>query len=90
VVLANVTRRLGAQSGSLWMIKDIAAIAHRPMTSGRLGEWIASQILDIELQPSTVAAAIDGHSRSGPLQGHSVNIKWYLKREGLLDTSESD
>src|ERR1035437_1979762 len=68
---------------------EIAALMHRPMTSGHLGEWIASEIFDIELEPSAVAAGIDGSFRSGPLQGQTVNIKWYLKREGLLDTSES-
>jgi hypothetical protein len=69
---------------------EIAAIIHRPMTSGHLGEWIASQIFDVELEPIAVAAAIDGKFRSGPLQGRRVNIKWYLKREGLLDMSEPD
>jgi hypothetical protein len=70
--------------------EEIAAITHRPMTAGHLGEWVASQVFDIELEPSAAAAAIDGRFRSGPLQGRTVNIKWYLKREGLLDTSESD
>lgn len=70
--------------------EQIAAITRRPMTSGHLGEWIASRIFDIELESSAVAAAIDGHFRSGPLQGRTVNVKWYLKREGLLDTTESD
>lgn len=69
--------------------EEIAAITHRPMTSGHLGEWIAAQIFDIQLEPSAVAAGIDGVFRSGPLQGRTVNIKWYLKREGLLDTSQS-
>jgi hypothetical protein len=68
---------------------EIAAIMCRPMTSGYLGEWIASQIFDIELDLSAVAAGIDGIFRSGPLRGQTVNVKWYLKREGLLDTSES-
>ena len=68
---------------------EIATIMHRPMTSGHLGEWIASQIFDIALEASAVAEGIDGSFRSGPLQGQTVNIKWYLKREGLLDTSDS-
>jgi hypothetical protein len=59
------------------------------MTSGHLGEWIAAQVFDIELEASAVAAGIDGHFRSGPLRGRTVNVKWYLKREGLLDTSET-
>jgi hypothetical protein len=69
--------------------KEIAAIIHRPMTSGHLGEWIAAQIFGIELEVSAVAAGIDGTFRSGPLQGATVNVKWYLKQEGVLDTSES-
>jgi hypothetical protein len=68
---------------------ELAQLMQRPMTSGHLGEWIAAQVFDIELEASAVAASIDGRFRSGPLQGRSVNIKWYLKREGLLDTTES-
>jgi hypothetical protein len=68
----------------------IAAIIQRPMTSGHLGERIAAQIFDIELHASAVNAAFDGHFRSGPLQGRTVDVKWYLKREGLLDTSASE
>jgi hypothetical protein len=67
----------------------LAQLIHRPMTSGHLGEWIAAQVFDIELEASAVAAGIDGRFRSGPLQGQTVNIKWYLKREGMLDTTES-
>jgi hypothetical protein len=68
---------------------ELARLMHRPMTSGHLGEWIAAQVFDIELEASAVAADIDGRFRSGPLQGRTVNIKWYLKREGVLDTAES-
>ncbi|WP_029429558.1 hypothetical protein [Blastococcus sp. URHD0036] len=64
---------------------EIAARIGRPMTSGHLGEWIAAEIFDVELEQSASAAAWDGHFRSGPLQGRSVNVKWYLRREGILD-----
>lgn len=67
----------------------LARLIRRPMTSGHLGEWIAALVFDIELEASAVAAGIDGRFRSGPLHDQSVNIKWYLKREGLLDTTES-
>ncbi len=70
-----------------------AVIAHvigRPMTSGHLGEWIAAEIFDIELDQSATATAIDGRFRSGALGGRSVNVKWYLKREGLLDMTSAD
>lgn len=70
--------------------EKIAAIIQRPMTAGHLGEWLAARIFGIELEPSAVAAAIDGRFTSGPLQGRTVNVKWYLKREGLLDLTDSD
>ena len=59
------------------------------MTSGHAGEWIASRLFDIELETSASAAAIDGRFRSGPLAGRTTNVKWYLKREGLLDMTKS-
>jgi hypothetical protein len=68
---------------------EIAGVMGRPMASGHLGEWIASQIFGIQLEPSAVAAGIDGRFRAGPLDGQTVNVKWYLKREGLLDLSDS-
>jgi hypothetical protein len=67
----------------------IAAIIGRPMTSGHLGEWIAAQVFNIALEDTAVAPAFDGRFRSGPLMGKTVNVKWYLKREGVLDMTES-
>ena len=64
---------------------EIAAHIGRPMTSGHLGEWIAAEIFHVELEHSAAAAARDGHFRFGPLQGRSVNVKWYFRREGILD-----
>ena len=60
----------------------IGALINRPMTAGHAGEWIASRISDIELEPSATTKAI------GPLAGRSVNVKWYLKRENVLDMTE--
>lgn len=68
---------------------EIAAIIERPMTSGHLGEWIASRVFDIQLERSAAARGIDGRFRSGLLSGKSVNVKWYLKREGILDLADS-
>lgn len=68
----------------------IAQVINRPMTSGHLGEWIASRVFDIELEASASKASIDGRFRTGPLQGKSVNVKWYTKREGLLDMISAD
>ncbi|MFI7148969.1 hypothetical protein ACIBO2_28985 [Nonomuraea sp. NPDC050022] len=65
----------------------IAAIIQRPMTAGHLGEWIVAQVFGIALETSAVASAVDGRFTSGPLRGRTVNAKWYLKREGLLDVT---
>jgi hypothetical protein len=42
-----------------------------------------SSFFDIEVEPSAAAPGIDGRFRSGPLHGLSVNIKWYMKHQGL-------
>jgi hypothetical protein len=68
---------------------EIASVIGRPMTSGHLGEWLAHKIFAVELAPVATAAAIDGRFISGPLAGRTVNVKWYLKREGLLDVADS-
>ena len=67
---------------------SIAKIIDRPVTAGHLGEWIASQIFDITLEESAATQGFDGRFRSGTLRGCTVNIKWYMKRTGLLDTTE--
>jgi hypothetical protein len=68
--------------------KQIAALIQKPVTAGHLGEWIAAQIFDIELETSAVTTATDGRFKTGSLQGRTVNVKWYLKREGLIDITE--
>lgn len=84
--VARIARLLSERNA----IDDAIAVAiQRPMTAGHLGEWIAAQVFGIELEQSAVTAAIDGHFHFGPLRGCTVNVKWYLKQEGLLDMSES-
>lgn len=68
---------------------SIAQIIGRPVASGHLGEWVASQIFSIDLEESASAAGIDGRFRVGPLEGCTVNVKWYMKHQSLLDTTES-
>jgi hypothetical protein len=69
--------------------RRISSLIGRPMAAGHLGEWIGAEVFDIELEHSAVAAAVDGRFRSGPLQGRTVNVKCYLRREGLLDMTET-
>jgi hypothetical protein len=67
----------------------IANLIGRPAQIGHVGEYIAAKIFDIELNRSASQKDIDGYFRSGPLAARSVNVKWYGKREGILDLKEA-
>ncbi|GAB2859204.1 hypothetical protein [Lentzea nigeriaca] len=56
----------------------------RPALPGRLGDWIAAQVFGIELEQQTTARGVDGRFADG----RTVNIRWYLKRDNLLDLRE--
>ena len=68
----------------------VSEITQRPATIGHTGEYIASQIFDIELEESANAKGIDGHFRSESMAGRTVNIKWYSKLEYMLDINPDD
>jgi hypothetical protein len=68
----------------------IATMTGRPMASGHLGEWLAHRIFGIRLETNAARPGIDGRFTTGPLAGDTVNVKWYLKREGLLDVARSE
>lgn len=63
---------------------ELSACIGRPALSGHLGEWIAAQIFGVELERQVTAKGIDGRLPDG----RTVDVKWYLKREGLLDLCE--
>ena len=63
----------------------IATHIGRPALPGHIGEYIAAHIFDIELCATANQRAIDGSFRSGALAGKTVNIKYYGKKENLLD-----
>jgi len=63
----------------------IAAITGRPTQLGHVGDYIASQVFDIELHVDARKKGSDGRFLSGRLQNRSVNVKWYPKQEGGLD-----
>ena len=65
--------------------KVIAEIVGRPAEKGHVGEFIASNVFGLELESSATTAGYDGRFSSGPLAGKSANVKWYAKREGILD-----
>jgi hypothetical protein len=68
---------------------DFSALIGRPATQGHIGEFIASRIFDIQLMDSATNKVIDGHFRSGPLAGKSVDIKLYGKQEAIFDVSQA-
>src|SRR5947209_19797410 len=65
--------------------EEIARTVGRPALIGHIGEYIAAKVFDITLENSAVNKGFDGRFCKGPLVGKSVNVKWYAKREGLLD-----
>ena len=67
--------------------REVASIIERPMQIGHVGEFIASRIFNIELHESAVHRGSDGYFVGGPLDGRSVNIKFYGKNESLLDVN---
>jgi hypothetical protein len=69
---------------------EIAQILGRPATHGHLGEYVASQVFGIALELSATSKGIDGRFTRGPLKDRSVDVKWYGKREGVLDLPAHD
>lgn len=65
----------------------IAVLVERPAERGHIGEFIAEAVFDIPRPKAANQRGIDGHFNSGPLEGRSVNVKWYGWREGILDVA---
>jgi len=65
--------------------EEIARLIERPCERGHVGEYIASAIFEIALELQANAKHIDGRFISGELAGRTVNIKWYGKKENILD-----
>jgi hypothetical protein len=60
---------------------EIAVLTGRPMTAGDLGEWLAAAVFEHRAR-----GIHSGRVRwPVPLAGSSVNVKWYLKQEGMVD-----
>ena len=69
------------------VVKQIAGLIQRPALIGHVGEFIASRVFGIALEESASQKSLDGRFTDGQLVGQSVNIKWYTKRENLLDVT---
>jgi hypothetical protein len=69
---------------------EITKLIGRPAQIGHLGEYIASRILHVKLELSAVNKGFDGRFLEGPLSGKTVDVKWYAKKEGLIDLRLKD
>jgi hypothetical protein len=69
---------------------EITKIIGRPAQIGHLGEYIASRSLDIRLEISAVNKGFDGRFSKGPLAGKTVDVKWYAKKQGIVDLRLED
>jgi len=65
--------------------REITALIGRPAEIGHIGEYIASRVFHIALKESASYKSIDGHFSNEPLKECTVNVKWYARREGVLD-----
>ena len=63
----------------------ISQILNYPAKEGHIGEFIASRIFNIALNKSATEKGHDGVFSEGNLNGKTVNVKLYGKREGFLD-----
>ncbi len=68
--------------------RETTRIIGRPAQIGHVGEYVASKVFNIRLEESATVKGIDGVFEEGSLNGKTVNIKFYAKREGLLDIRE--
>ncbi|MCO1658556.1 hypothetical protein [Pseudonocardia humida] len=59
------------------------------VAEGITGEWIAGRVFDIELEAPATTVGYDGRFTQGRLRGHTVDVTWYLKREGRLDVART-
>ena len=81
----SLLRLAGLLSARNLLDAQIARVIQRPALAGHIGELIASLVFGIELAPSATQAGHDGRFSSGPLASKTVDMKYYAKREGLLD-----
>lgn len=64
---------------------EISTIIGYPAEKGHVGEFIASKIFNITQNQSATQKGHDGLFADGALKGKTVNLKFYPKRENILD-----
>ncbi len=63
--------------------RKIAAIIGHPTQVQEVGEYIASVIFGIKLEEHPQKGS-DGWFTQGPLTGHSVDVQWPIKSDGII------
>ncbi|MEM3007509.1 MAG: hypothetical protein QXW37_06500 [Candidatus Nitrosotenuis sp.] len=64
---------------------QISSIIGYPAEKGHVGEFIASKIFNITQNESATQRGHDGVFSDVTLNGKTVNVKFYPKREGFID-----
>ena len=67
---------------------QITEVIGRPAQQGHFGEFVAAKIFGIQLHGSATHKGSDGVFETGALQGKTVEIKYYPKRD-VLDLKTS-
>lgn len=62
----------------------IATLIGRLVQVQSVGEYIASVIFGIALEEPTPHQTSDGRFTRGPLAGHSVDVQWHIRHDGIL------
>ena len=87
--MATAARRQSPTTSRAWSYVTPSTAASRAPTvqpsEVMSREWIAQEIFRVTLEENAVQKGFDGRFADGPLVGKTVNVKWYGKREGLLD-----
>jgi len=65
--------------------EKISNLISRPAEKGHIGEFIAANIFDIELNASASQKGNDGIFNSGILKGRTVNVKFSSKQNGFVN-----
>ena len=63
----------------------IATAIGRTAQANNIGEYIASIVFRIALDETGKRRGYDGRFSSGPLAGHTVDVQWHPKHNGLMN-----
>ena len=62
----------------------IATLIGKPAQVQSVGEYIAAVIFGITLDETETYKSSDGRFTRGPLTGHTVDVQWHTRHDGIL------